>query len=188
LSSALGLDRPHGALIAEVAKGGPADKAGLRTGDVIVRVGGTDVPHAQDLARIVANHAPGAHVPITVVRDKKEQTLDVTLDALKLEGSVEQKEPSGGQPGGRAAPNAPEIGAFVQDAPEGSGVVVQSVVPGGPADGVLERGDVITEIEHRPVAGAQDFERTLRATRPHQTLLLRTEREGHARYVAIERR
>src|SRR5439155_1053401 len=75
LAKALGLEQPRGALVAEVEKGGPADRAGLKSGDVVVAVDGRRVDKADDLPRSIAPHAPGTTVTLTVVRDKQERKL-----------------------------------------------------------------------------------------------------------------
>ena len=67
----------------DVEKGGPADRAGLVSGDVITAVDTANVPHAQDLPRLVARHAPGSHVKLTVMHDKSSKTVDVTLAQLQ---------------------------------------------------------------------------------------------------------
>jgi serine protease Do len=75
----LGLDRPAGVLVAQVTRGGPAMRAGLRPGDVIVAVDGKEVETARDVTRRVAAAAPGTTVPLTVWREGQEKTLDVTV-------------------------------------------------------------------------------------------------------------
>jgi serine protease Do len=75
----LGLDRPTGLLVAQVTRGGPAMRAGLRPGDVIVAVDGKEVETARDVTRKVAAAAPGTTVPLTVWREGQEKTLAVTV-------------------------------------------------------------------------------------------------------------
>ena len=85
LAKALGMNHARGALIGEVEPDGPGAKAGLLAGDVIEQVDQTDVPHSSELPRIVARHAPGAKVSLKVLRGGHEQTIPVTLAALKDE-------------------------------------------------------------------------------------------------------
>ena len=76
LARALGMEHPHGALVEEVEPGSPAEKGGLKSGDVIVSVDGKDVPHSEDLPRMVASHAPGTQVTLSVLHDKQEARRD----------------------------------------------------------------------------------------------------------------
>ena len=73
--------RGDGALVTAVERGGPADRAGIATGDVIVRVGERSVRHAQDVAGVVIGREPGTHVTMDVVRNGKHMTADVQLAA-----------------------------------------------------------------------------------------------------------
>ena len=183
LAKALGLDRPKGALVGDVETMGPAGKVGIRPGDVVVSVDGEEVPHAQDLPRLVARHAPGATVRVGVVRDRAPKSFDVTLDALKDEAAP--REPAGG-PEVDKTPGA--LGLRLGDAPNG-GVRVEGVAPGGAAAASLSPGDVISEVNRAPVANAQDAVRRIQAAPKGEPLLLkiRTGEEGRSRYVAIER-
>ena len=79
LAKAVGLDHPHGALVEEVEPASPAEKAGIKAGDVIVAVDGQDVPHSEDLPRMVARHAPGTQVKLAVLHDRQKRDVDVTL-------------------------------------------------------------------------------------------------------------
>src|SRR5439155_14547107 len=82
LANAMNLGSPQGALVDDVEKGGPAEKAGFVAGDVIVRAGTTDVAHARDLTRAIARQSPGTKVDVVVRRDGKSVTLPVTLGTL----------------------------------------------------------------------------------------------------------
>jgi serine protease Do len=91
-AKALGMNEPRGALVRDVERGGAADKAGLRQGDVIVKVDGKDVANAHELPRLVARHAPGTHVRVDVLRDGAARSFDVVLDELK--DSAPRRRPS----------------------------------------------------------------------------------------------
>jgi serine protease Do len=182
LAKAVGLDRAHGALVEDVERGSPAEKAGIRSGDVIVAVNGQDVPHAEELPRMIAPHQPGSHVKVTVVRDKQTRELDVSLIALE-----DKTEASGGpQPSAPGAPSAPSslgIGVAEQDGQ----VVVQRVVPDGPSEGKLRPGDVVESINQEPVKSAADLQSKVRAAALDKPVLLRVKRGDQSRFVAIER-
>src|SRR5260370_14781418 len=113
-------------MVAEVEPGGPADRAGLRAGDVILKVDRTEIAHSEELPRVVARHPPGSKVKVELLRDHGARTVDVTLDELRDERGPRTSE--GAPPG--AAPKAPgELGAHLLDVPSRR-VVVERIVPG----------------------------------------------------------
>ncbi|MDP9034784.1 MAG: Do family serine endopeptidase [Myxococcota bacterium] len=184
LAKALGLDHAHGALVEQVEPGSPAERAGIRSGDVIVAVDGQDVPHSEDLPRMVAPHKPGSHVKVTVERDRHSRDVDVPLAALEeqaqSEATGQQQGRSGNAP---VAPGALGVGVADQDGK----VVVQSVAPSSAATGKLHPGDVILEVNHQPLASASDLSTKVAAAKPDKPLLLRIKRGDQTRYIAIER-
>jgi serine protease Do len=183
LAKAVGLDHPHGALVEDVEGGGPADKAGIKTGDVILALDGQSVPRSEDLPRLVARHAPGTHVSVRVLHDKHERDVDLALAALKDEGDAN----GGTTQGGRTATSSDRgaLGIAVDDQ-NGHAVVVR-VQPGGPADGKLQPGDVIEEVNHQPVLGAADVSSKVGAGLASEPVLLRVKRGDQSRFIAIER-
>ena len=176
LGKALGMDRARGALVGEVEPGGPADKAGLKAGDVIVSVNQTPINHGQELPRLVARHQPGGKVSLTVMRDQATRTVDVTLDTLKDETTASKPQ---------ASPNRPELGIELGE-PQGGGVLVQRVAPGSKAEDLLEPGDVILEINRTPVARGSEASKLLKSAPAGEPVLLKIKREGKTRFVAIE--
>lgn len=179
MAKALELDRPRGALVGDVEVGGAAARAGLKTGDVIVRVDNTEIPHSADLPRTIARHAPGSKVNVTVLRDRSERAFDVTLDELKDEGQVRRL----GQ-----TPQSPPSPLGIALADSQDGVVVQDVQSGGAADGELERGDVILEVNQAPVKTAAEAAKRVEKTAAGSPILFKVKRDGKTRFVAIERR
>jgi serine protease Do len=184
LAQALGLDHAHGALVEDVEQGSPADKAGIKSGDVIVAVEGQDVPHSSDLPRMVAMHAPGSQVKVTYLRDKKTHDATLTLAPLQNEG----EQARGSEPGNRgnetSQPSSSALGIAVSD--DGGQVTIERVSPEGPADGKLRAGDVIEEINHQPVTSASDLSSKLRAAPGDKPVLLRVKHGDQSRFVAIE--
>jgi serine protease Do len=184
LAKALGMDRAHGALVEDVEPGSPAERAGVKAGDVIVAVDGQTVPHSEELPRMIARHAPGSRVALTVLHEKQERKVDVGLVAMK--------DDSGGTGNGlspddsSATPEQPSsmLGIGVGD--DAGRVVVQRVAPNGPSAGKLRPGDVIEEINRQPIAGSNDLAAKVHAAPGHQPVLLRVKRGDQSRYVAIE--
>jgi serine protease Do len=183
LAHALGMDHAHGALVESVEPGSPADKAGVKSGDVIVGLDGQDVGHSFDLPRMVARHAPGTDVKVTFVRNKEKRTVDMALATLKDEGDQSSNvEPSPSQSG---ADKSATLGIAIGE--EDGRVVVERVAPGGPSDGKLRPGDVIEEIDHQPVTGSSDLTTKVRAAPTDKPVLLRVRHGDQSRYVAIPR-
>jgi serine protease Do len=178
MAKALGLDKARGALIADVEAGGPAARAGLKAGDIIIRVDDTEVAHSSDLPRIVARHAPGTHVKLVVLRDRAERTFDVTLDELKDEQAERTSAATNGT-------SKPSLGIELADRQEG--VVVQRVRPGSPADGHLQPGDVILEVNHAPAGNAADVVKRVEKTPADGATLFKVRRNQRTLFVALER-
>jgi serine protease Do len=182
LAKGLGLSDTRGALIGDVEKGGPADKSGLVSGDVVLRVGNTPVAHARDLSRTIAHHSPGSKVDLFVRRGHDTKMVSVTL--AKLEDEQETKSSSSRQGGGQ---ETGALGIEVGDA-EGGGALVRRVAPDGASAGVLEPGDVIVEADRKPVTSANDLRAKVREAPANKPILLRVKHGDSTRWVAIDRK
>jgi len=183
LGKALGTGTSKGALVAEVVSRGPAERAGIRSGDVITSVAGASVPNADDLPRIVARHAPGTNAKVEVVRSGKSQTLDVTFDELKDEPT---RADAPHEPG---APAPDGLGIEIGESPNHRGeVVVGRVASGSAADGKLQPGDAIVEVNGAAVRRPEDVVSRVRGARAGEPVLLKIRREGKVRFVAVDRR
>lgn len=176
LGKALGVTK--GALVAQVEKNGPAERAGIKEGDVIVGIDGQPITHERELPREIAKHAPGTNVKLQVFRNGKELTLDAKLAALEDEN--EKESPNAQAPAGG-------IGILARDA-KGGGALVERVDPNAPAAALLKPGDVIVEVESKPVANARDLEQKWKNAPQDRPILLKIKREGQTRFVAIERK
>src|SRR5579871_4688078 len=159
LAKSFGLAAPTGALVAGVDANGPAGKAGIQRGDIIVKYNGQTVHDEHELPEMVALTPIDKTVPVEVVRDGKHVTIDATIKELQ-DKTVASNEP-GNEPGS-------SWGLTVQDlTPEianqlgiqsSKGVVVRSVKPDSPAsDAGLQPGDVILEVENTKVSSADEF-------------------------------
>ena len=187
LAASFGVKDSKGALVADVSPDGPAARAGLKSGDVIVEFNGKKVEDPSALARAVAVARPGETSKVTVLRDQRPTTLDVKLGEAPAERTASS---SGG--GGKGAsglgltvqPVTPEI-ARELELKNPTGVVVSRVEPSSPADTAgLQRGDVITEIDKKPVKSIEDFEKLMSQSAGKQ-MLMRVHREGSALYIAM---
>ncbi|HEX4445101.1 MAG TPA: Do family serine endopeptidase, partial [Polyangiaceae bacterium] len=182
LAQAVGLDHPHGALVGEVEPGSPAEKASLKSGDVIVAVDGQDVAHAEDLPRLVARHAPGTQVRLGVLHERQKREVDVTLAALKDDG--EKADSSAQGPAAGPAGHTSALGIAVEE--EDGHVIVSRVSADGPSDGKLRPGDVIEEVGGQHVASAADLASKVHAAASGKPLLLRVKRGEQAIFVAVD--
>ena len=164
IAESMGLTKPRGALIADVTKTGPAEKAGIEAGDVVIEFDGKPVNQMRDLPRIVAETEIGKRVQVRILRKGKE--LGVTAEVGRLEdGEKLVAEQDGGSApavvtvlGMTVATLTEELRVKFKTDAEIKGAVITEVAPEGPAaDKKLEPGDVITEAGEKQVVGAADI-------------------------------
>jgi serine protease Do len=141
LAKSFGLDKPAGAIVSSVEDGGPADKAGLKSGDIILKVGGKQVDQSNELPSVVARIQPGTKTDIEIWRDGKRTTIPVTIGELgeKTVASASQSGQADGKLGLAVRPLTPD--ERKQAKVEG-GVVVQNA-QGAAARAGIQSGDVI---------------------------------------------
>lgn len=169
-AEAYGLKSPNGALVQSVEKGKPADKAGLKHEDIILKVDDQIVKTNRDLIDYVASRAPGSKVTITYVRDGKERTATATLETRnETEEKTEAAEPSEKSPheekiGIRMSELTPSARRTYRIAKEvDKGVVITHVKPVSPsADAGLAEGDVILEVNGVEVKSEDDYDREMK--------------------------
>ena len=193
LAGSFGVSEREGVLVADVIKGGPGEAAGLRPGDVIVELGGTKIREVPDLQRRVANVAPGQTVAVGVVRDRAPQRLTVRVgempadDAATAEAEIDiGPEGFGLQVEPLAPDTAERLGlSFSQ------GLLVTDVAAGGPADRAgLRRGDVILEVDRKPVPDALGLQKALGAVPAGRSVLVWVHRPGaeaRNQFLVLER-
>ena len=185
-AEALGLGEPRGALAAAVEPDGPAARAGLQPGDVIVEYNGTPISDTRQLVDLVVATTPGTTVPVQVIRDGKPLTLQVTIEELNLteeEQQPEQTDETGGfglqlrdQPPGRGGPQAP------------AGPVIAGVEPRSPAARAgLQPGDVILEVNRKPVQTAAEAAAAFRGVPEGGVALVLLSRDGQELFVTVPR-
>jgi serine protease Do len=199
MASAFGLPNTNGAVLSTVTPGGPAAKAGLQPGDVIVEYNGRPVTDSDALVAMVVATKPGTSVPVTVIRDKQRKTLNITVDELDLE--AEQGRTARG--GGGATPEERTQTGFGMsldpitpdaarelDLPRGrGGAIVSDVDRGSPAANAgVQPGDVILEVNRQPVSNVSQVTRELQKATPGQPIFLLVWREGQQVFVTMSKR
>ena len=191
IASSLGLKDATGVIVNAVVPGGPADKAGVKTGDVIVAFQGRPVSDGNDLRNRVASTAPGTRATVTVVREGRRMEIPVVLAELKSEGVAAEPATGGGQPQGGALgigvePLTSDIASQLGLAQSVKGLVVTGVDPEGPAaEAGLERGDVIEQIDRKPVRTTGEL-RSAVARAGSKPVLLLLNRRGQNFFATVQ--
>jgi serine protease Do len=162
LAKAFKLDRTTGALVGDVSPGGPADKAGLKSGDVITQLNGQPIEDASQLKLRVAESTPGSNVQFGVNRNGEAKTFDVALGKLPENKVAKADEQSGkaraeALAGVGVADLDQKTRAEMNIPEQVQGAVITEVAPDSAAyQAGLRPGDVITELNRKPVKSAQD--------------------------------
>jgi serine protease Do len=168
-----GLKSRAGALVQSLSPGGPADKAGVKPGDVVTEFNGRPVTNTTDLQKMVTAVKPGTSVAMKVMRSSKEQTLHVTVEELDLDSERSGRQSRGGdrQPppeeqgqtsfGLTLSNLTPQVARRLQLPSGQSGALITEVDPDGPSAGVLRQGDVILSVNGELVGNAADAGREL---------------------------
>jgi serine protease Do len=179
VEQAFGLKTLDGAFVESVEPGKPADKAGLKPGDTIVRVDGISVKETRDLIGYVSNKAPGSKVRLTIVREGKEMALPVTLAERDGETPEDQEargasdDDSRQKIGVQVTELTPQLRQMQRIEPSIDGLLVVGVreVSAAGDAGIVE-GDVITEVNGKKVNSTEDFGRIVSGTRKGEYLRL----------------
>jgi serine protease Do len=183
LASSFGLEEAQGALIASVDPAGPADKAGLKAGDVVTKFNGKEVTEMNDLPRLVAAAKPGEKATITVWRDGKEQQLEVTLGELPPDKPIAQAENGKGEQSARLGISVSELPPSERKA---LGVDFGLVVQGVQKSGVpLRPGDVIIAVNRSRFGSLVEFQKLIAEHKGETVALLVRRGEGSV-YVPVE--
>ncbi|MGA1842027.1 MAG: DegQ family serine endoprotease [bacterium] len=184
LAKSFGLKENKGALVAEVVEGGPAEKAGVKSGDVIMSFKGKEIREYTDLSRYAGLTRPGTKVEMELIRDGENMKITVKLGEFEESGK-----------GSLAAKEESELGMTLQDiSPElakhfdltnTEGVLVTDVKQNSPADKAgVQRGDVILEVNRKKIMDTEDFKKAVKASKKGTVLLL-INRGEHLLFMAI---
>jgi serine protease Do len=179
----MGLKNEGGALVAEVAEGGPAERSGIKAGDVIVEFNGKLIKDSVELPLEVARVAPGKTVQVKILRDSKQSSIAVQIDQLKdSEVVAESRQDDFGMT------VQPVTSAIAQSLglERAEGLLVSSVQPGSAADEAgLRRGDVITQINRSTVRDLADYKREI-ARAEGKSILFLVKRDKGSLFLALK--
>jgi len=185
IADSLGVKQQRGALVADVVRGSPAERAGIKTGDIITEFNSKEVKDSTELPGLVARVAPGTGTSVKVLRDGKEMTLAITVGEMKdteVAASGQQ-----GELGLAVQPVTPEVAQSL-GLDRAEGLVITEVKPGSAADDAgLREGDLITQINRRPVKNLADYNREMAQSKKGQSVLLLVRRGDSSVFLALKR-
>ena len=189
-SSFFNLQDATGAIVSQVTPDSPASRAGLKSGDVLRELNGTKIKNGGQLQVVVSQTAPGTDIKLGILRDGKPETLTVKVGEYKGEKQVAENDNGGSQQRGKLGL---AVGDLTQDVRQQmnipsqvKGAAVQSVRPASPADDAgLQPGDVIQEVNRKPVENAQQFADDVHAVATGKDILLLVYSHGGASYRVV---
>ncbi len=179
------LKKDSGTLVADVVEGSPAEKAGLKRGDVITEFDGHEVNEPYQLRNMIANTTPGETKELKIVRDGEAKTLKVTIGELPMEP---EKIPTayGNALKGVSIQNlTPDIYSKLNLPEKMRGVIVTDIESTSPAETTLMPGDIIIEINRKAIANTDDYRNIVSQIKPDKVITLLIFRKGSTLYVTI---
>ena len=188
MAELFGMKRPVGALVGDVEPKSPAQAAGIKRGDIIIKFNGKEVKAMSDLPLMVAETPVGSTVKVTVVREGKELALPVKIEELAEEKAAPpaSKEPEPSDFGMTLGDITPEVQQELGTV-EKTGVIVLDVAKGSVADEAgIEPGDIIKEVNRRPVRKLDEYRATVAKAGKGATVLILIKRGNATFYVSLK--
>jgi predicted metalloprotease with PDZ domain len=194
-----------GATVKEVGKGTPAEKAGMKEGDVITQIDADKISEPKELFEKIGAHEPGDKVTVTYLRNKKENKITVALDERKTEQFPRNMQqfprndnqdgpdnffrnmPRGGMNFSPRNNDDVKLGLSVQDTENGEGAMVLSVAPGSAAEKAgFKENDIITELAGTSVNSARDITNAYRENKSKGTMDAKVKRDGQQTRLQVQ--
>lgn len=186
IAKSFGLKESEGALVADVMEQSPADKAGIKRGDVIISYNGKRIKDNETLPRLVAATEIGTKAKVVLFRDKKQMEVTVVIGELQEEGLRAS----------RKTEVEKDLGLVVQDITaeiakhlnlkDKKGVIVTDVIPGSPAqEADIRSGDVIREIGRKPIRSVAEFKEAVKRSNVKEGIVMLIQRENATFYAVI---
>ena len=189
LAESFGLDKPAGALVAQVLEDGPAAKGGLQVGDVILSLNGQPIVMSADLPHLVGGLKDGAKAKLEIIRNGKRQNLDVTIGALPDDDQEIASSASGSaeRSSNRLGVTVSDLTAEQKKTLELQGGVVIKEVQDGPASLIgLRPGDVISHLNNQAIASAKEFTEIAKELPKNRSVSMRVLRQGRASFITFK--
>ncbi|HOE16008.1 MAG TPA: DegQ family serine endoprotease [Syntrophorhabdaceae bacterium] len=181
-----GLTESEGALVADVMEGSPAEKAGIKRGDVIVSYNGKKVKDNDQLPRLVGATEVGKKVKVGLIREGKQIEVEIAIAELQEEGLRASRKPEVEKDFGLVVQDiTPEIAKHL-NLKDKKGVIVTDVLPGSPAqDGDIRSGDIIKEIGRKPIRNLADFREAMKRVNIKEGVVMLIRRDNTTFYTVI---
>ncbi|MEI6305331.1 MAG: DegQ family serine endoprotease [Deltaproteobacteria bacterium] len=181
LAKSFGLPQAKGALINDILKGGPAEKSGIRQGDVITAFNGSEVKDPSHLQRLVAESGVGKPLRVTVFREGKSIDLVLTLSSSE---NAPKMRSEAGRESRHGEPDS--LGLVIDDVEQGRGVLVVEVARDSiAAEAGIRNGDVIVSVNSRKIANSAEYQRILRQAARGSSLIILARRGNASIYFAL---
>jgi serine protease Do len=191
IAESMNLKEPTGALVADVTPKGPAEKAGIKRGDIIIEFNGNKIKDMAELPKLVARTPPGTESELKFIRNGSEKTVKLRLGELP---DGEGTRVSSGRPGQEIER---ELGLVVQEInpqiqrrfniEDSQGVIITNVQQGSIAwESGLRRGDIVLEINKKPIRNLDDYRKAMGSIEQGQTALFLIKRDKNTIYVALK--
>ena len=185
LADSFGLAGEKGALVSEVLPESPAEKGGIKSGDIITAFDGKEIKEMNDLPRLVAATVTGRSVAVTVIRDGKEEALTLVIEKMK-DGDEDFSAETQDKLGLTVKDLTKELAASLRSK-DSAGVVVTDVKMDSLAMNVgIQRGDILKEVNGTKITKVEDYEKALAAAKKDKVLRLLIKHGESSRYVAIK--
>lgn len=202
IAESLGLDRARGALVGDLVTNGPAEKSGIKPGDVILSFGGKNVNKMRDLPKIVADTEVGSTVDVVVLRKGEQKTIRVEVGRLEDGERLAEAMEENGEEGNGEQEQATEtiigltLAEITDDIRETEGIdaeveglLITKVAPGSNAeDKEISAGDVLVEIQQEPVSTPEEAAARideLKGEGRRRALLMVSSKSGELRFVVV---
>lgn len=181
-ADSFGLDRPRGALVGNVESGGPADKAGVKAGDIILGVNGRSVERSSELPVIIAAIKPGAEAQLDIWRDRKQQKIAVKVAELPDQNEKVANSGQGGNDGAQLGLALRPLDAQERQEAKTDGLLVEQV--SGPAEAAgVQQGDIIVGVNGARVKSVKDLQEA--AKKAGKVVALLIQRDGAQIFLPV---
>jgi serine protease Do len=186
IAKGFGLKESEGALVSDVMEHSPAEKAGIKRGDIIISFNGKKIKEMDMLPRLVGGTEIGKQAKVGIIRDGKNIEVNVVIDELKEESVQASRKPEVEKDFGLVVQNiTPEIAKHL-NIKDKKGVIVTDVQPGSPAQNVdIRSGDIIKEINRKPIRNINDFKDAMKRGNVKEGIVLLVKRENMTFYIVL---